>query len=259
MARKIVITGGKGGVGKTTLTACLGYKLAQMGLRVALVDLDIGLNNLDVAMNVENRIIYDLIDVIEGRCRIRQALVEDPEINTLFVMPSCHTEKRTVTAQSIKLVINRMNELFDYILIDCPAGVDIGFHRSVVCADEAVIVTTPHISSIKDSMKVVNILKSYRLGEVWSVVNRMRGDLVADGEMVNSAEIFATLGIRPLGVIPEDDGVNLSELSALKGSADLAYNILADNLHNGKNTMFDCTAKYSGFLGRIRRNLRRNA
>lgn len=259
MARKIVITGGKGGVGKTTLTACLGYKLAEAGFKTALVDLDIGLNNLDIAMDIENRIIYDLIDVIEGRCRIRQALVEDPGLNTLFIMPSCHTEKRTVTAQSIKLVVNRMNELFDYILIDCPAGVDIGFHRSVVCADEAIVVTTPHLSSIKDSMKVVNILKSYHLTEVWSVINRVRGDLVAEGETLGADEIFSNLGIRPLGVIPEDDGINLSRLSELKGSAEAAYDILADNLMNNKNKIFDCTARYSGILGKIRRNLKRNA
>ena len=137
MARKIVVTSGKGGVGKTTFTACLGIRLAEMGLRVALIDLDLGLNNLDVILDVENRVVFDLIDVIEGRCRIKQALIQDADVPFLYVMPGCHSEKRSVTAQSIKVVVNRMNELFDYILIDCPAGIDMGFHRSVVCADEA--------------------------------------------------------------------------------------------------------------------------
>ncbi|MEG1710584.1 MAG: septum site-determining protein MinD [Clostridia bacterium] len=259
MARKIVITSGKGGVGKTTLTACLGYRLAAMGLRVALIDLDLGLNNLDVALNVENKVVFDLVDVIEGRCRVKQALIQDSETPSLYIMPSCHSEKRSVTAQSIKLVVNRMNDLFDYILIDCPAGVDIGFHRAVVCADEAIVVTTPHLSSIRDSTKVVAILNSYRLNEIYSVVNRMRGDLVIEGDMADAKEIFETLKLKPLGIVPEDDGITLAELKELDGSASLAYDILADNLHNGKENMYDCCARYKGVFGKIRRNLRRNA
>jgi len=259
MARKIVVTSGKGGVGKTTVTACLGCRLASMGLKVALLDLDIGLNNLDVILNIENRVIFDIVDVIEGRCRVKQALIQDSDIPSLYVMPSCHSERRSVTAQSIKLIVNRMNELFDYILIDCPAGVDIGFHRSVVCADEAIVVTTPHLSSMRDSSKVVSILGSYRLNEIYSVINRVRGDLTLDGDMADPEDIFRMLDVKPLGIVPEDDSVSFSELKSIKGSAGSAYSILADNLHNGKNIMFDYCSRYKGFFGKLRRNLKRNA
>lgn len=259
MARRIVITSGKGGVGKTTFTACLGSRLAQMGLRVALIDLDLGLNNLDVILGVENRVVFDLIDVIEGRCRVKQALIQDIDIPFLYIMPSCHSDKRSVTAQSIKVVVNRMNELFDYILIDCPAGIDIGFHRAVVCADEAVIVTTPHISSIRDSEKVVDILGSYRLSEIYSVVNRVRGDLILDGDMADASEIFARLETKPLGVIPDDDAVTFKELRELKTPAASAVSMIAQNLHNGTELMFDYQTKYKGFFGRLRRSIKRNA
>ena len=259
MARKIVVTSGKGGVGKTTFTACLGIRLAEMGLRVALIDLDLGLNNLDVILDVENRVVFDLIDVIEGRCRIKQALIQDADVPFLYVMPGCHSEKRSVTAQSIKVVVNRMNELFDYILIDCPAGIDMGFHRSVVCADEAIVVTTPHVSSIRDSEKVVGILGSHRLSEIYSVINKVRGDLILDGDMADTKEIFDRLATRPLGVIPDDDSVTFRELKELKGAADSAIKMIAQNLHNGAELMFDCSVKYKGFLGKLRRSLKRNA
>ncbi|MDD4290660.1 MAG: septum site-determining protein MinD [Clostridia bacterium] len=259
MARKIVITSGKGGVGKTTLTASLGYKLARLGMRVALVDMDLGLNNLDVTMGIENRIVFDLLDVVEGRCRVKQALIQHEELLNLYIMPNCHFERKTITAHGLKEVIGKMSELFDFILLDCPAGVDIGFHRSVVCADEAIVVTTPHITSIRDSDKVAGILKTYELNAIYSVVNRLRGDLVASGEMVDAYEIFDMLKLKPLGIIPESDNINLYNLSDLDGASGYPYEVLAGNLLDGTGTMLDCTQRYSGFIGRIRRNLKRNA
>ena len=150
MARRIVITSGKGGVGKTTITANLGIALANLGARVVLIDVDFGLNNLDVVMGLENKIVYDFLDIIEGRCRAKQALVRDNEKRNLFVLPSGNVPAAAnITGQQIKLVIEGIAPLFDYVLIDCPAGIDTGFHRAVACADEAIVVATPSLPSLR--------------------------------------------------------------------------------------------------------------
>ena len=145
MARKIVITSGKGGVGKTTVCANLGIALAKMSKRVMLLDLDIGLNNLDVALGIESKVVYDFVDVVEGKCRPMQALVQDETEPTLYTMPTCHLAKRQISVDATKKVISRLSDMFDYILIDCPAGIDGGFRRASACADEAIVVTTPHL------------------------------------------------------------------------------------------------------------------
>ncbi|MDD2445658.1 MAG: septum site-determining protein MinD, partial [Clostridia bacterium] len=152
MARKIVITSGKGGVGKTTICANLGVKLANLGFRVALVDVDIGLNNLDVVMGIENKIVFDLADVVSAKCRVKQALIQDDRYPTLYIMPSAQLDcKNIISGPQVKNVVDMLSSSFDYILIDCPAGVENGFHRAVFCANEALIVVTPHISSIRDA------------------------------------------------------------------------------------------------------------
>ena len=142
MARKIVITSGKGGVGKTTVCANLGIALAKLSKRVMLLDLDIGLNNLDVALGIESKVVYDFVDVVEGKCRPMQALVQDETEPTLYTMPTCHLAKRQISVDATKKVISRLSDMFDYILIDCPAGIDGGFRRASACADEAIVVTT---------------------------------------------------------------------------------------------------------------------
>lgn len=252
MARKIVITSGKGGVGKTTLTANLGIFLAKQNIKTVLIDLDIGLNNLDVALGVENKIVFDLVDCIEGRCRVRQALIQDEQQPNLHILPSCHADKRSITAQSIKTVVNALSDQFDYILIDCPAGIELGFHRAVTCADEAIVVCTPHLSSIRDCDKVLQILKTYNVSAMRVVINRMRGDLVVSGEMIDPFEIFALLKATPLGIIPEDDNIGCLGHVRDGSAASSAYTILADNLVSGKNEMYNCLRKYSGMLGKIR-------
>ncbi len=258
MARKIVVTSGKGGVGKTTLTALLGRKLAEAGNRVALVDVDFGLNNLDVVMGVENKVVYDIIDVIEGRCRARQALIEAPDCLNLYVMPSAHSiTGSSVSGQSIKLVIDSLKS-FDYVLVDCPAGMDIGFHRAVSCSDEALVVVTPHISSIRDADKVLSVLKTYKLKSINLVINRARGDLMAGGEMLGREEITAILKLPLLGVIPEDDGIITGGDGCVKGKGqEKAFRMLAGNLIKGTRNIYDCTKKYTGFFGSIRRSLKR--
>lgn len=260
MARKIVVTSGKGGVGKTTICANLGAMLTNFGFRVAIIDVDIGLNNLDVVMGIENRVVFDLIDVIEGRCRPAQALVEDKRFNSLFVMPSAHSYRgNELTPNDIKKVIDCLSDSFDYILIDCPAGVEAGFHRAVSCANEALVVVTPHISSIRDADKVLSILASYNLQNKGLIINRVRGDLMMSGEMIDVDEIIRFLHIPIMGVIPEDDDITaLSSIGGLGGSsANRAWTLLAENIHNGTKKVYDCTSKYRGLFGSLRRNLKR--
>ena len=176
MARKIVITSGKGGVGKTTVAACLSAQLARRGERVVLCDADFGLNNVDVVAGVEHLVTYDIVDVIEGRCRAKQALIRHPDYGNLYVLTSSHSApERYVSAQAFKVVLETLAPQFDYIIIDCPAGIDDGFHRAVASADEAIVVTTPHISALRDADKVITLLKSYALQNVTVVVNKLRG------------------------------------------------------------------------------------
>ena len=261
MARSIVITSGKGGVGKTTLTANLGRGLAKLGNRVVLVDTDIGLNNLDVVMDIEHKIVYDLIDVIENRCRPRQALIED-SVKNLFVMPSAHGyETSRVSGQNLRALVNAMSPYFDYILLDCPAGIELGFHRAVNACNEVLVVTTPHISAIRDADKVISLVQSYQKNSVHVVVNRARGDLVINSEMVDHKDICMLLKVEPIGVIPEDDAVNLLSNLGLsansKSDGFSAFDLLAKNIHFGSRQIFDVTKKYKGFFGGLKRSLRK--
>lgn len=254
MARIIVITSGKGGAGKTTVCANLGIALARKSLRVLLMDLDIGLNNLDVVMNVEDKVVYDFIDVVENRCRPSQAFITDEEEPTLCIMPSCKIAKRQVSPDAVKKVILRVSDSFDYVLIDCPAGLDVGFRRAVSSAAEAIVVVTPHLSGVRDADKTIVQLQALGIS-VNVVVNRVRGDLVAGGEMLSAFEVFSILGHTALGVIPESDEVNCNiNLHARRK----AYDVLADNLHNGTFNMYDCVSPYKGLWGRFRRKMKRN-
>ncbi|MBO5851208.1 MAG: septum site-determining protein MinD [Clostridia bacterium] len=257
MAKKIVVTSGKGGVGKTTVTANLGYHLAKRGKRVLLVDCDFGLNNLDVVVNIENQIVFDLIDVLENRCRIKQAVIESPLNANLFIIPCTHSAvKGSVTSQSLKLSLERLEDSFDYILLDCPAGIDVGFHRAVSIANEALIVTTPHITSIRDADKVTSILKSYKL-PTYAVINRMRGDLVLNGQMYSREDISNILKVDVIGIIPDDDLI-LGGVAELSYSAPYkAFSLFAQSLIKGNGKVYDYLSKYSGFFGSIRKELKK--
>ena len=262
MARKIVITSGKGGVGKTTVCANLGYALAQKQLKVLLVDADIGLNNLDVVLGVENKIVYDLMDIVSGRCRPKQALVQDFFAPNLYVLPSNRTYcSLDLDGEGIKEILNQFDDYFDYILIDCPAGIESGFLRAIKCANESIVVTTPHLSAIRDADKVVSILQTYGLSIYGTIVNRARGDLIIDGEMLDIDSIAKYLKIEVVGVIPDDDHISYQLLSGgeLKRKAEsyLAFNYVVEKLHNGENKIYDCTRKYKGVIGEIKRRIKR--
>ncbi len=255
MARKIVFTSGKGGVGKTTVTANLGIQLSKRGERVIICDTDMGLNNVDVVTGVENLITYDVVDVIEGRCRAKQALVQHPEFKNLYVLASNHTvQGRYISPQAVKGVIDSLAPQFDYVLIDCPAGIDDGFHRAVSNAEEAIVVTTPHISSLRDADKVISVLKSYKLQSVNLVINMARGDMMLSKEILSPEEIEDLLKIPLLAIIPEDDDVFLNNMT----DSSKAFKIMANNVISGRTRIFDATKKYTGLFGAIKRGLKRN-
>lgn len=259
MTRKIVVTSGKGGVGKTTVTVNLGRNLASNGFRVALIDVDFGLNNLDVVMGVEKDVVYDIFDVLDGRCRARQALVQDRLQKNLYVLGSGSNMSGSISGQNIKIIIESIGGIFDFILFDCPAGIDVGFHRAVSCADEALVVVTPSLSSVRDADKVISILKSYRLDKMDIIVNRARGDLMLDGKMLFPLDIKNILKTELIGVLPEEDEVFLSSGYKISGLTEShkAYKILADNVIKNGRKIYDVTQKYSGFLGSIKRTLRK--
>jgi len=259
--RKIVVTSGKGGVGKTTVTTNLGYALSCLGQRVVLIDVDFGLNNLDVVAGVESKVVYDITDVFEGRCRIKQALVQCGDKKNLYILPSKNTSQSSIiNGQNIKLIIENIAQLFDYILIDCPAGIDLGFHRAVSCADEAIVVATPNIPSLRDADKVISVLNSYKLDKIGLVVNRARGDLILTEKMMMPIDIQALLKTDLIGVLPEEDAVFLSSGYRLPSKVDSfkAYKVLANNVHFGGKKIFDVTNKYSGFFGSIRRIIKKS-
>ncbi len=241
--RKIVVTSGKGGVGKTTVTATLGRKLALKGYKVVLVDGDVGLNNLDVVTAIEKRVVYDMSDVLAGKCRAFQALVCDTQ-SPMRILPSSK-DSAALTAQAFRGVVEGFSE-FDFVIIDCPAGIEHGFHRSVSAADEAIVVTTPSASAIRDADKVVRLLASYRLADVSLVVNRVRADMVVRGEMIGAAEIGSLLHIPPIGVIPEDDMITLyQQLGGVPDSAisDRAFDALAANVADRSKVFVDVSAR----------------
>ena len=254
MARKIVVTSGKGGVGKTTIASRLAAGLARKGQRVILCDADLGLNNVDVTTGVENLITYDLIDVIEGRCRAKQALVKHPEFANLFVLTSGHAApERYVSPQAFKLAVEALAPQFDFVIVDCPAGIDEGFHRAVAMVDEAIVVTTPHFSALRDADKVITLLKSYRLESVNLVVNKLRGDLLVSGDSLSPREIERLLKTPLLGVIPEEYAVYAGAFSDLHS----AFKTLTNNLLNGKQKLYDTTKRYHGLMGAARRYLKK--
>lgn len=205
----IVITSGKGGVGKTTTTANLGTALALQGKKVCLVDTDIGLRNLDVVLGLENRIIYDLVDVIEGRCKIHQALVKDKRVDEkLFLLPAAQTtDKNAVNAEQMKSLIQDLKAEFDFVLIDCPAGIEQGYRNAVAGADRAIVIVTPEISAVRDADRIIGLLEQEEIDPPKLIINRIRKHLMASGDSMDITEVTTHLSIDLLGIIIDDETV----------------------------------------------------
>lgn len=206
MGEVIVITSGKGGVGKTTTTANLGSSLAEAGKKVVLVDTDIGLRNLDVVMGLENRIVYDIVDVVEEKCKLRQALIKDKRFEELFLLPAAQTRDKTaINEEQMKELTKKLKEDFDYILIDCPAGIEQGFKNAIAGADRAIVVTTAEISAIRDADRIIGLLESSEIRNPELIVNRLRPNMVKKGEMMEVDDIVDLLSVDLIGVVPDDE------------------------------------------------------
>ena len=208
MGEVIVITSGKGGVGKTTTTANLGAALALADKKVVLVDTDIGLRNLDVVMGLENRIVYDLVDVAEGKCKLRQALIKDKRFTDLYLLPAAQTrDKSAVTEEQMIEITNKLREEFDYILIDCPAGIEQGFKNAIAGANRAIVVTNPEVSAVRDADRIIGLLEASGIKNPRLVINRLRIDMVKDKNMLSVEDILDILAVKLLGVVPDDENV----------------------------------------------------
>jgi septum site-determining protein MinD len=255
MARKIVFTSGKGGTGKTTVAANIGIRLAKKGERVILCDADFGLNNMDAVTGAEGRAAFDLADVAEGKCRAAQALARHTQYKNLYLLSIAQSAKeRSVSAQSLKVVLDSLSPQFDYIFIDSPAGIGEGFHRAVAAADEGIVVTTPHPSALRSADKAIALLKSYRLERIYLVVNQVRGDLVLRGEILSPKEIAELLSLPLLAVIPQSDEVYRN----IFDDRQKVFKAAAESLAGGKNRLFNVTAPYQSLRGRIRMGIARN-
>ena len=251
-ARVIVITSGKGGVGKTTTTANIGAALADKGHKVLLIDTDIGLRNLDVVMGLENRIVYDLIDVIEGRCRVSQALIKDKRCPNLVLLPAAQIrDKNDVNTDQMKELIYSLKDSFDYILIDCPAGIEQGFKNAIAAADEAIVVTTPEVSATRDADRIIGLLEAAGIKSPRIVVNRLRIDMVKDKNMLSVEDILDILAVKLLGVVPDDETVvistNKGEPLVYKGDslAAKAFKNIASRIEGVEVPLLDLDVKMS--------------
>ena len=208
MSEVIVITSGKGGVGKTTTVANIGTGLAMMGKKVVVVDTDIGLRNLDVVLGLENRIVYNLVDVVNGSCRLRQALIKDKRHPDLYLLPSAQTKDKTAVSpeQMIKLT-ESLREEFDFVLLDCPAGIEQGFKNAIAGADKALVVTTPEVSAIRDADRIIGLLEANDIRDIHLIINRLRPDMIAREDMMSVDDVIEILAVNLIGTILDDEQI----------------------------------------------------
>lgn len=230
MGNVIVVTSGKGGVGKTTTTANIGAGLAQMGKQVLVIDTDLGLRNLDVVMGLENRIVYNLVDVIEGRCRAKQAIIRDKRFPDLYLLPSAQTkDKSAVSPAQMKKLTEELKEIYDYIILDCPAGIEQGFQNAIAGANTAIIVTTPEVSAIRDADRIIGLLENNSLKDCHLIINRIRMDMIKRGDMMSVDDVTEILAIPLLGIIPDDETV---VIGANQGEVVIGTNSLAGQAYD---------------------------
>jgi len=233
MSEVIVVTSGKGGVGKTTTSANVGTGLAKLGKKVCLIDTDIGLRNLDVVMGLENRIVYNLVDVIEGKCRLKQALIRDKRYNSLFLLPCAQTKDKTaVNEGQMRRLIEHAADDFDYILLDSPAGIEQGFKNAIAGATRALVVTTPEVSAVRDADRIIGLLEANEITKTELVVNRLRIDMVKRGDMLSCEDVLEILSINLIGVVPDDENIIVSTNNGVP--------LVGDNSMAGKAYMNIC-------------------
>lgn len=259
MGESYVITSGKGGVGKTTAVANIGTALAAMGNKVAMIDADIGLRNLDVVMGLEQRIVYDLVDVVEGYCRLKNALIKDKRVDSLFLLPAAQTKDKTaVRPEQMRKLVGDLKKEFDYVIVDCPAGIEQGFKNAIAGADRAVIITTPEVSAVRDADRIIGLLESTEVSAPGLVINRIRPRLVKRGDMLDVQDIVDILAIDLLGVVPEDDSIvvttNKGEPAVLHSNsrAGEAYRNIAKRM-TGEDVPLMSLDEPEGFLTRLRK------
>ena len=256
MSEVIVVTSGKGGVGKTTTSANVGTGLAKLNKKVVLIDTDIGLRNLDVVMGLENRIVYNLVDVVEGSCRIKQALIKDKRYPNLYLLPSAQTrDKTSVTPEQMQKLIEELKEEFDYILLDCPAGIEQGFKNAIAGADRALVVTTPEVSAIRDADRIIGLLEANEIKKSDLIVNRIRMDMVKKGDMMSIDDVVDILSISLIGAVPDDENIVIStnQGEPLVGSdtmAGKAYMNICRRITGEEVPMLDLNGK-SGFFAKL--------
>ena len=261
-ATVITITSGKGGVGKTTATANLGAALASDGAKVVCIDADIGLRNLDVVLGLENRIVYDIVDAIEGRCRLRQAMIRDKRLPELYLIPAAQTRDKTAVSPSDMVrICDELRADFDWILIDSPAGIERGFQNAIAPADRVLVVINPEVSSVRDADRIIGLIESEEKGPASLIINRIKPELVQRGDMLDTKDILELLAIELIGIVPEDEHVIISTNKGNpvvlddKDRAGKAFRNIAKRLQGEKVPFMELTAP-DGFINRLSRMFR---
>lgn len=261
-ATVVTISSGKGGVGKTTTTANLAVALASGGQKVVCIDGDIGLRNLDVVMGLENRIVYDLVDIVEGRCRLRQAMIRDKRVPELYLIPAAQTrDKSAVSPSDMVRLCDELRADFDWVLIDSPAGIERGFRNALAPADTVLVVTNPEVSAVRDADRIIGLVEAEEKGPARLILNRLNPTLVKRGEMLTPDDVLELLAIELIGIVPEDDHVVMSTNRGQpivldpKSRAGQAFQNIARRLRGEKVAFMDLEEK-EGFFGRLSKMLR---
>ena len=262
VAKVVTITSGKGGVGKTTATANLGAALASQGLKVVCIDADIGLRNLDVVLGLENRIVYDIVDVVEGRCRLRQAMIRDKRLPELYLIPAAQTRDKTAISPSDMVrLCNDLSGECDWIMIDSPAGIERGFHNAIAPADIVVVITNPEVSAVRDADRIIGLVEAEEKGPARLVINRVKPEMVRREDMISPDDILELLAIELIGIIPEDDAVTLSTNRGVpialdgKSQAGLAFRNISLRLR-GEDVPFIDIQDQGNIFGKLSRFIR---
>jgi septum site-determining protein MinD len=258
-AKVVTITSGKGGVGKTTTTANIGVALARMNKRVVVIDADIGLRNLDIVMGLENRIVYDLVDVVEGRCKLRQAMIKHKLFAELYLIPAAQTRDKTAVSPADMIqVADKLRPEVDFILIDSPAGIERGFRNAVAPADEVLIVTNPEVSAVRDADRIIGLIEAAGKGPGKLILNRVKIEMIRKGEMLSADDVTDILAISLIGIVPEDEGVVPSSNSGNpvtlneNSRAGMAFRNIARRL-NGEEVPFMQLEESGNFLQKLAR------